>query len=261
MIEFLTAPDHVVALRATGRIDEADVSTAIDLLEARLAEHERIAVYAEVEVAGITPGAFAKDVRYGFGKLRELRRFPRAAVVTSQEWVRWATRIEGAVLPQLEIRVFAPAEREQALAWASQPLPDVPGEAAATQPAIRMIRTTRPDAIAFEVDGQIHAEDMRRVITASDEVMKANARVRVLARVRNFGGIGLDALREEGLTALKLRGFRQVERYALVGGPPWMARLASWLTPLGRFETRHFGLDQEAEAWRWIAAEPDSSSP
>ena len=83
MIETLTAPDHVLALRVTGRIDEADIAMAIDLLEAKLAQHERIAFFAEIEVAGMTPGAFARDVRYGLAKLRELRRFPRAAVVTS----------------------------------------------------------------------------------------------------------------------------------------------------------------------------------
>ena len=74
MIETLTAPDHVLALRATGRIDEADIATAIELLEAKLAVHDRIAFYVEVEVARMTPGAFARDVRYGLGKLRELRR-------------------------------------------------------------------------------------------------------------------------------------------------------------------------------------------
>ena len=260
MIETLSAPDHVLAMRLTGRIDEADIAAAIDLLEAKLAQHERIAFYAEVELAGMTPGAFAKDIRYGLGKLRELRRFPRAAVVTSQDWVRWITRIEGAILPQLQMRVFPPAEREEAFAWASQPLPDVHAETEPARPAIAMISTTKPDVIAFEIDGRIRADDMRRVIAASEEAMQAHARVRVLVRIRNFDGVGIDALRHEGLPAMKLRGFRQVERYALVGGPTWMASLAGWLAPLSRIETRHFDLGEEAEAWRWIGAEPDSSA-
>jgi hypothetical protein len=258
MIETLTAPDHVLALRATGRIDEADIATAIDLVEAKLAQHDRIAFYAEVELAGMTPGAFAKDLRYGLGKLRELRRFPRAAVVTSQDWVKWMTRIENAILPQLEIRVFPPAEREEAFAWATQPLPDLQAETEPARPAIAMIGTTKPDVIAFEIDGRIRADDMRRVIAASEEAMQAHPRVRVLVRVRNFDGVSIDALRHEGLPAMKLRGFRQVERYALVGGPTWMTSLAGWLAPLSRIETRHFELGAEAEAWRWIGAEPDS---
>ena len=260
MIETLTAPDHVLALRVTGRIDEADIATAIDLLEAKLAQHERIAFFAEIEVAGMTPGAFARDVRYGLAKLRELRRFPRAAVVTSQEWVRWATRIEGAVLPQIEMRVFPPAEREEAFAWAAQPLPDLHAETEPTRPSIAMIGTTKPDVIALEIDGRIRADDMRRVIAASEEAMRNHARVRVLVRVRHFDCVGIDALRHEGLPAMKLRGFRQVGRYALVGGPAWMASLAGWLGPLSPVETRHFDLDAEAEAWRWIGAEPDSSA-
>jgi hypothetical protein len=257
MIETLTAPDHVLALRATGRIDEADIATAIELLEAKLAVHERIALYAEVEVAGMTPGAFARDVRYGLGKLRELRRFPRAAVVTSQDWVRWAARIESAILPQLEIRVFSPVEQDEAFGWASQPLPDLHAETSPSRPAIATIRTTKPDVIAFSIDGRIRADDMRRMIAASEAALRAQSRLRVLIRVRTFDGVGIDALREEGLAAMKLKGLRQVERYALVGGPAWMASVAGWLAPLGRIETRHFGLSEEAEAWRWIGAEPD----
>lgn len=36
-------------------------------------------------MSGMTQGAFARDVRYGLGRLRELHRFPRAAVVISQD--------------------------------------------------------------------------------------------------------------------------------------------------------------------------------
>jgi SpoIIAA-like len=256
MIETLAAPDHVVALRVTGRIDEADIARAIEVVEAALAQHERVALYAEVDMAGMTPGAFAKDLQYGLGKLRELRRFPRVAVVTSQEWVRWAARLEGAILPQIEVRVFSPAEREEALAWASQPLPAHEAEAEPKEPSVRTMRTTSPNVIAFEVDGRIRGEDMRRLIAASDEVMKAHEHVRVLVRVLRFDGVGLDALREEGLAAMKMRGFRQVDRYALVGGPPWMTTVAGWSAPLVRVQTRHFDLGEEEEAWRWIGAEP-----
>jgi hypothetical protein len=128
MIETLEAPDHVVAFRASGRIDEADIERSFAAVEAALARHEQIGLYAEVDVTGITPGALARDLRYSLGKLRELQRFPRVAVVTSQDWLRWAARVEGAILPQIEVRVFPPAEREDALAWVMQPPAPVPTE-------------------------------------------------------------------------------------------------------------------------------------
>ncbi len=259
MLDVLPAPDTVVALRASGRIDRDDVERAIQAVEAALARQERIALYAEIDIAGITPGAFARDLGYGLGKLGELRRFPRAAVVTSREWVRWIVRIQDAVLPQIEIRTFPPAERDDAFAWASQPLPRVEAEPPSTAPSVRAIETATPGVIAFEVDGRIRSDDMRRLIATSEDALKTHERLRVLVRVVHFDGVSLEALREDGLVAMKMKGLRQVERYALVGGPPWMKTVAAWSSPLVRTETRHFDLGQEGEAWRWLQAEPGGS--
>ena len=230
MLDVLPAPDTVVALRASGRIDRDDVERAIQAVEAALARQERIALYAEIDIAGITPGAFARDLGYGLGKLGELRRFPRAAVVTSREWVRWIVRIQDAVLPQIEIRTFPPAERDDAFAWASQPLPRVEAEPPSTSPSVRAIETATPGVIAFEVDGRIRSDDIPRLIATSEDALKT----------------------QDGLVAMKMKGLRQVERYALVGGPPWMKTVAAWSSPLVRTETRHFDLGQEGEAWRWL---------
>jgi hypothetical protein len=50
----------------------------------------------------------------------------------------------------------------------------------------------------------------------------------------------------------------RLERYALVGGPDW---LASWVRALFRVEIRHFPADQEALAWAWLGAEPKAKRP
>jgi hypothetical protein len=106
MIEVLPAADTVVALRVSGRIDENDIERAIQVIEAALVREERIALYSELEISSITPRALARDLRYGLGMLRELHRFARPAVVTSQSWVRGIAHIEARIFPQLEIRVF-----------------------------------------------------------------------------------------------------------------------------------------------------------
>ena len=62
MLEILPARDPVVAMRASGRLDEGDVERGIEAIEAALARQDRIALYAEVDMTGITPGAFARDV-------------------------------------------------------------------------------------------------------------------------------------------------------------------------------------------------------
>jgi hypothetical protein len=127
-------------------------------------------------------------------------------------------------------------------------------------PSVHLIETTNPNVIAFEVNGRIRREDMRRLIAASDKALNSHERLRILVRVVDFDGIALDALREDGLASIKMRGWKQVERYALVGGPGWMQTVASWSAPLDRTETRHFDRDQEDQAWYWLEAEPRAES-
>jgi len=79
MLEVLPAPEHVVALRVNGRLDRDDIERGIAAVEESLARQERIALYAEIGMSGMAPGAFARDLGYGLRHLRELRRFARMA--------------------------------------------------------------------------------------------------------------------------------------------------------------------------------------
>jgi hypothetical protein len=252
MLEILPARDPVVAMRASGRLDEGDVERGIEAIEAALARQDRIALYAEIYMTGMTPAAFARNVTYSLGKLGELHRFRRAAVVTDQEWVRWITQAEHTLFTGIDVRVFLPVEKEAAMTWASESLPEANTEAAPSGPAITMIETTAPHVVGFQVNGKIGPEDTRRLITAFNEAMEKHERIRVLVRVLSFAGVTLEALRQEGLVEAKLRGWQKVERYALVGGPTWIEGLTKGLAPLVGIETRHFSQENEAQAWRWL---------
>jgi SpoIIAA-like len=106
------------------------------------------------------------------------------------------------------------------------------------------------------VNGRIRRDDMHLLVGAFAQALGAHERLRVLVRVVSFDGVTLEALREEGLASVKMRGWRQVERYALVGGPAWMAGVTGRVAPVTRIPTRHFDVAQEDEAWHWLEAEP-----
>lgn len=257
MIEQLSAAPGVVALRASGRLDERDINEAIALIEEALANRGRIAIFMEIDIAGMSPGAITRDISYGVSKLRELHRFPRVALVTGQEWIRRIARIQHRLLPQIEMQVFSPAERDVAMDWISQPLPEVKTEEQESAgPSVRRIETDQPNLIAFEVDGRIRGSDMRLLIPLFDAALEAHPKLRVLVRILNFNGISLDALGADGLVAMKMKGLRQVDRYAIVGGPEWMKSTAERLGPWVPVETRHFPASAEAEAWAWLKADP-----
>jgi hypothetical protein len=75
VLEILPAPDYVVALRVNGRIERDDVECGIAAVEDALARQERVALYAEVAVTGMTSGApstftaTALDLRAAFPNL------------------------------------------------------------------------------------------------------------------------------------------------------------------------------------------------
>lgn len=124
MIEILPAPDHVFAMRMAGTVTGEDLDHAVGEIEAKLGRHERIGVFVDATgFEDMTAEAAAKDLRYGFGKFREWARFPREAVVTDKQWLRTLIQALDPFVPQVEVRPFGPAEREQALAWAADVKP------------------------------------------------------------------------------------------------------------------------------------------
>lgn len=120
MIEILDAPDHVVALRLSGRLSGPEMDELAAAVEAKLARHERIGIVADLTpLAGLTLEALAKDIRYNISKLGDWKRFPREAVITDSSWVRAAMTALDPLLPHVQVRSFAPAQHASALAWAA----------------------------------------------------------------------------------------------------------------------------------------------
>ena len=121
MLEFLPAPDHVVALEMSGTLTAEDFDRAVAEIESKLARHERIGVFVDMTAfEDMTAEAVAKDVWYGLRKIGQWKRFPREAVLTDKQWVRTLIQIVNPLLPQVEARCFAPSERDAALTWVSE---------------------------------------------------------------------------------------------------------------------------------------------
>ena len=120
MIEILEAPDHVVAVRLSGRLSGNDMDELTGAVEAKLARHPRIGIVADLTpMAGLTLEALAKDIRYNISRLGDWKRFPREAVITDSAWVRAATEALDPIVLHVEVRPFAPADLDAAVAWAA----------------------------------------------------------------------------------------------------------------------------------------------
>lgn len=120
MLEVLTAPDHVAAYKLSGTLTEEDYDRIVADIEAKLDRHERLGLL--IDLTGfhdLTLRAGLKDIRYSLGKMWQLRRFPREAVITDKAWIATLAQIASPLVPFIEIRTFKPGESDVALAWAS----------------------------------------------------------------------------------------------------------------------------------------------
>jgi hypothetical protein len=118
MLQFIEAPDDVIALEVSNKISGSDLDNIMDRLDEVMTRHNKVHVFVEtrsidgIEIAGL-PSYMARAMPL-FGKLN---RFGRVAVVADQAWVRAGTRLESALLPNISYRTYMPEERAEALAW------------------------------------------------------------------------------------------------------------------------------------------------
>ncbi len=117
----MNAPESMVAMKISGEITGKDVETAYDALDAALGKSEKVSLYAEVDKSvDFSFQALVEDLRHGFGKLFQIDRFYRAALVTDKKWLAALARAEGVMFSSIEVKVFPFAESEAALQWATE---------------------------------------------------------------------------------------------------------------------------------------------
>jgi hypothetical protein len=251
MLEYLESAPDVIAVRISGRLSRDEIMGTTDRIERSFAANEKTHIFVEIaDYHGFDWTALGEHLPHAWKLLRQREKFGRIAVVSDLTWIRWATRIESALIPGLSYETYRMDEREQAFAWVEGRSPFPHGE------ALTLIETDRPDVFGFEINGRIGAEEMHALAARITELMDRRlGPVSILGRFTDFrmpapGGLDGDYVR------MKLKALHKVERYAVVGGPLWLAAWVSALAPLLRLEVRHFPADREAEAWNWLGAAP-----
>lgn len=253
MIERLHPPaPHVVALRVGGRITTEDVERAEAALDEALAAHERVSLFVVLDGVGwVDPAALLRDLRYSLGQLKNLHRFGRVAVVTGLGWVQALVGAEDAALPGVDVRSFVPSARADAEAWVSAAPPP-------PEPALVPLPSPRPNALAYAVRGTLREDDLAPFEAALRAAVAEHGAADVFLRVERAPGVGLDAI-GPALGRMKLHALGHVRRYAVVGGPGWLAAAAGLLEPLLPVRVRHFEAGEDTAAWAWLDAGRDEA--
>lgn len=251
MIEHIESSRDVIAMKISGKLTREELGEISERIELSIAKHDKTHLFVEIEdFHGFDAGAVPEYIPRAAAILGKLSRFGRIAVVSDLAWIRWAAKIESALLPNISYETFTACERHRALAWVEgklNPLHD---------PSIRIIATDKPDAFGFELDGRISAADAEAVAEYFNKVIDRKRPIRLLGRIKNIEGAELGALLGHKYLEMKVGMLTHVERYAVVGGPVWLCAWVSALDPLVSAELRHFPADHEKQAWDWLGAHP-----
>jgi len=119
MIELIAVSrDDVLAVSVAGMITDDDLNLVMGHLENLMSRCETVDVFVETKaIEGISLSGLPAYMARALPLFGKLSRFGRVAVVADQRWVRAGTRLESAILPNIEYRIFLPERRDEALAW------------------------------------------------------------------------------------------------------------------------------------------------
>jgi hypothetical protein len=125
-----------------------------------------------------------------------------------------------------------------------------------TDPPVRVRRldTDREDVLAFEVSGHLQVSDIENIYGLLEGMRQLHPKIDALLRIRNYEGIDWNALARDWSLLGRSRAIRHIHRYAIIGGPGWIAPIISLFKPFFSLEMKHFDAGEESEAWEWIGA-------
>jgi|TARA_R110002072_G_scaffold4706_3_gene32864 hypothetical protein len=273
MLEVLPSPPHLVAVKVTERLEAEDIEAIMVAIEGALAELRKISVFIDLSaMQEVTFEAVKKDLSYAYQMLSHLGRYHRGAVVTDRDWIVAATRVEDFLLPGLDVRAFKPEHRDAAFGWAAEDPVEDPAKNLAADPAgedtrspasdaaptagLKILATDNSDVLALEVRGRMTTADLPAAERLFADLLAREKPVNLLVRASGYDGFDWDLVLRRQMLEKKLKAMGKIKLYALVDAPAWIGNLVRLTNPLTPMECRTFSKAQEADAWRWVGANP-----
>ena len=112
-----TGPNRL-ELTLDGKLDDAEMMAGLEALITCLDGVENGTMLYRIRNFTMPSfGALTAEIMNLPAIWQMLRRIDRCAVVSDVGWIRMAAELEGAVIPGLAIKSFAPSDEEKAEAW------------------------------------------------------------------------------------------------------------------------------------------------
>jgi hypothetical protein len=114
-------PDNVVYLKIKGALDSEAIKSAVREIEAKLSRHDKIGIVSDLTgFEGVTLDGFLEDMRQNLNYLGKWHLFPHLAIIAKDGMLKSFAETAAGILPQVELRVFAPSQVSQAIDFAAE---------------------------------------------------------------------------------------------------------------------------------------------
>ncbi|WP_394730314.1 STAS/SEC14 domain-containing protein [Altererythrobacter sp. GH1-8] len=172
----------------------------------------------------------------------------RIAIISDNAWVRTGSRLESALLPRVTYEVYDENEADAARAWIMEE------SAGPHTGAIRELDLGKPGIVAIELAGRLDREESERGIALVRQRMEETGAARMMLVIRDWHGFDLDRLMSREVLSGKLEIARNLDRYAIVGGPKWIRSYAEFTGAFVKAQIKAFALDEQDKALAWLEA-------
>jgi len=137
----LTLDDQIVQMSVNGPMTSETVQSTFDWIEnvqTESATNDNLQICVEMQADNFSDLAEASQQFRSVGQvLRRAHDIDRCALITDSTWIRNSAKIEGAVIPGLELMAFAPENSDAAEKWLrDEPLLDETPDDTAAETAI-----------------------------------------------------------------------------------------------------------------------------
>lgn len=248
MITIENIAPHAHRVNVMAEFRQADVKELLAFVKKRNADGGGGNLLIDVTaMAGFSWSAVLEEIGHMGAFMKYIYGLDRIAIISDEEWIRTAARLESILLPGVEYQVYDDDEAETALAWILEEVDDPHLD------AFQELELGDASIAAFQLAGRLDSAESARGLAMVEARLKEPECKALMMVIKSWHGFEAELLFDFGLMRSKLGLIDEIERYAIVGGPSWIGGTAQIMGALVKPEIRAFDDDEQDKALAWLS--------
>ncbi|MEO1489357.1 MAG: STAS/SEC14 domain-containing protein, partial [Pseudomonadota bacterium] len=188
MINIEHIAPHAYRINVIAEFDQANAKQLVDFVKGRMADGGGGNLLIDLtSMASFSWSAVAEELGHLGMFMKYVYGLDRIAIVSDEEWLRSAARLESALLPGVVYQVYDDDEAEAALAWVLETT-DEPHRGAFHEMDIKA-----PGIAAFELTGRLDRAESERGVAMVRATLEDPDCSRLMIVIRHWHGFDADA--------------------------------------------------------------------